>query len=131
MNTDRFKFRAWHKPTRRLFDVWCYTPEYVFENSEVDGVYASPTNPARIEDCILMQCTGIKDRNGKLIYENDLVKEISEEVEEDMLVAFDEDDAMFALVSSTDEYNFSLFYGEDLEIIGNIHENPELLEEYK
>lgn len=64
---DRFKFRAWHKPTKRLFEVWSFTPEYVFENDEVNGV-GSPTNPARMEDCVLEQCTGLKDKHGKLIY---------------------------------------------------------------
>lgn len=124
---DRLKYRAWHKPTKRLFEVWCFSPEYVFENDEVNGI-GSPTNPANFEDCVLEQCTGIRDRSGRLIYENDLVKDVSEEIEEDMLVVFDEDDAMFAVLSSTTEYSLAHFYGEDLEIVGNIHENKNPLE---
>lgn len=69
----RLIYRAWHIPTKRMFTVYGYNPEYVFENS-LDGIGTSPTLPARFEDCVLMQSTGLKDRSGKLIFEYDVLK---------------------------------------------------------
>ena len=132
MNIDRFKYRVWDKYLKKMNyisldelarDTYFWfdgetVQEYVFSDCLKEG-----------QRFIIEQCTGIRDRSGRLIYENDLVKDVSEEIEEDMLVVFDEDDAMFAVLSSTTEYSFAHFYGEDLEIIGNIHENVDLLED--
>lgn len=67
------KFRAFHIPTKRTFDVFSWCNDCVFEDSE-DGVGTSPTLPAEMKDCILMQFIGLKDINGKEIYEGDTVK---------------------------------------------------------
>lgn len=79
----------------------------------------------------LMQYTGIKDKHGKEIYEGDIVNEFRKtrsfpdgnffkrkiEWSDDMIL----DDAY-----GEKSIGFNLFHGE-LEIIGNIYENPELL----
>lgn len=131
MNIDRFKFRAWHKPTRRLFEVWSFTPSCVYENT-VNGIYTSPTNPAKLEDCILMQCTGLKDKNGKLIYEGDLVKcKLSRNPG---VIKWDQENGAFRLlIPPKPLFNSSLedVVEFDFKVIGNIHENPELLEAAK
>ena len=121
MTNDRLRFRAWHRPTKRLFEVWCYTPEYVFENSETDGVYASPTNPARTDDCVLEQCTGVRDEKGSLVYEGDiiLVRWRNPLLAE---IRYNDDEARF--VAMTDVERFGI---DDLRspfvILGNIHDN--------
>lgn len=67
----------------------------------------------------LDQCTGLKDKNGKLIYEGDLVTNGADVFE----VVWDYN----AWVAQTKK--FQEFLSEDYEIIGNIHENRELLDD--
>lgn len=70
-----------------------------------------------------MQFTGLHDKNGREIYEGDIIKQKSEVPE---VVVWDEKFAQFLTKpSQTIQYYIS---GE-CEVIGNIHENPELVEQ--
>ena len=112
---DRLKFRAWHEPTKRLFEIWSFTPEYVYEYDEVNGVGVTPTNPARMEDCVLEQCTGLKDKHGRLMFEGDLIKcKLSRNPG---VIKWDQERGAFRL----------LIVEFDFKVIGNIHENKNLL----
>ena len=85
---------------------------------------------------ILMQYTGQKDKKGKEIYEGDILREFNAEVNL-FIVYFAEDIGQWKLECINEDY-FCSFDGADypngvdsnrFEIIGNIYENPELLEE--
>lgn len=125
---DRFKFRAFHKPTNFMFEVYGFNNNYVFANT-LDGV-GTQYNPCLLEDCVLMQCTGFKDKNGKLIYEGDIVKS------KGCIYRIDFDDVRFAsfVLVRVDRLNmFKHYFGEavdsnEIKVIGNIHENGDLLE---
>lgn len=71
----------------------------------------------------LEQCTGLKDKNGKLIYEGDIVND----GEQYAKVIFDK--SCFCYDDGSGYYEDLAFYHIHCEVIGNIHENPELLEE--
>lgn len=85
----------------------------------------------------LVQCTGLKDKFGKLIYEGDIVKEKwfsedSEQYEECLyVVEFSQEHCAYCLTEVSNGYkNFFVdleYIPEDYEIIGNIYENPDLL----
>ena len=77
------------------------------------------------DDCDIMQFTGLLDKNGKEIYEGDIVRSIlpgSPELVKDFVIEWEVDKT-----SGTVGFTV-LLREEDREVIGNIYENPELLD---
>ncbi len=122
------KFRAWDKTNKRM--VYDSTMFHI-ENGHVYQMVCWGDIKVNLlsDDFILEQFTGLKDKNGKEIYEGDNVQFEGEggAVYE---VVYDDDVAAFA-VHNWDTTTHTFFYelGEEEEVvvIGNIHENPELI----
>lgn len=133
---DRFKFRVWDKQD----GGYAYS-----NNSDVDvlyietdgeltyGVYSNDYEYMHYipeSEVIVEQCTGLKDKNGKLIYENDVLKLIDQGIEYIVYVYWESGMYCFAISSNSANLVFSDLSDNETtcEIIGNIHENADLLE---
>ena len=119
------------------FRVWDYR-KMIYDPVISDGSDGGETsrvyiNPAiRCYDYIIMQYTGLKDKNGKEIYEGDIVI-TKGDVSILYVVKFGQymySDACFFLEEISDTNPPLRFFSRGIdqtEIIGNIYENPELL----
>ena len=82
------------------------------------GTCITTDNAPRVDSSTICQCTGLKDKNGKLIWENDIVNATDVHC-----VCVD------GIVVKVNDYNLmlNLYYSDELECVGNKFDNPELL----
>lgn len=123
---DRYLFKA-----KRLDNgEWAegYVVKYGFTGKErryIVPSYASALYAFEIDEKTICQCTGLKDRSGKLIWENDIVKINNSKV--NVLITF-RDFEIICTIPNEKYYKHRLEYDTEYEVVGNIFDNPELLE---
>jgi hypothetical protein len=114
------RFRAWDKARQEFsngnvaFD--CYGMLY--------WIFGDTARIADREDFVVMQSTGLRDKNGKEIFEGDVVEaaKVGPVLRHRTLVRFE--DGAFRISGTVLNEILSVF---PQEVIGNIYENPDLL----
>ncbi len=122
------KFRAWDIQTESMRDVLVID----WVNELID--LSSGIIERRPHEVILMQYTGLKDKNGVEICEGDIVETVYNGEVFAGVVVYDLSEVDFKVTDGKEKYgrNFQYLAGNDEnEVIGNIYENPELLESKK
>ena len=128
----KIKFRAWHKPTLKMYLVDCI--DFFIGGLQLRKT-PKDTFQSDLSECKLMQFTGLKDKNGKEIWEGDLFKCIYDFdgcTEHIMEVVYDEERAGFHLKSHGESCHQQgvvkhIWDFKRKEVLGNVHENRELL----
>ena len=117
------KFRAWDRTRNEMIDV----DEIHFYNGKLDFIGDAITFMRTADEIELMQSTGLKDRNGKEIFEGDIIG--SKDGLLNGVVLYRSDLAMWT-VDLIRYNNFERLcnVASSREIIGNIHENKDILE---
>lgn len=117
------KFRAFHKIHKYMFDV----TNIDFVNKTVQH------NDLPFSDCELMQFTGLNDIDGKEIFEGDIVKVFESQFKKEnnafKIAEISYSPPSFFLKSNKLINQLSNAY--EIKILGNIHQNSELLEKNK
>lgn len=120
------KFRAWHNELGRIMsisDMW-FNVDSLGEiglNDSVMNDYIT-VSPDEIK---LMQSTGLKDKNGKEIFEGDIVSIDTDEFD---LLFVKYESGIYWLMDDEECVEHLSDYYKYVSIVGNIYENPELLE---
>ena len=129
------RFRAWHKTWKEMGKVTCI---HFDDKQSVISMFCEEeqASSALLDDeVILMQSTGLKDKNGQEIFEGDVIAIEVDDTETPINARVSQNSKIGVLMFHVFEDNEDVPMVELLEdnsvafeIIGNIYENPELLE---
>ena len=132
----KLKFRAWLKEEKKMVNVETmdFTDKSIQYLEKNEFINAYLLRRMIFDDIELMQYTGLKDKNGKEIYEGDIIKykfPYDTRLKHISPVKFLETEASFGI---KDRYGneiplYTISANNYFEVIGNIYENKNLLEE--
>lgn len=114
------QYRVFDKQTKKIYLVASIN----FAEAEIeilndnDKIIALPWD----ERLVLMQHTGLKDKNGKMIWEGDIVTDDAGEMVYDEVIFHK---GCYCIKKGENQYH--IFNEKNVKVIGNIYENPDLL----
>ncbi len=114
----QIKFRAWDKTEKKMLNWHEYS-------DEIKDAIPYDAGDEWTENCEVMQFTGLLDKNGKEIYEGDIVK--AENGFEHVKNYYNVEVKFSTYQNGVSECAGTVYLALDREIIGNIFENPELV----
>ena len=129
------KFRAWDKEYEKMFtnEILLKATGGMVEiaNEELKKMDSTLCKgglfiPTKDKNMTIMQYIGLEDKHGEEIYERDVVYIIPED--EYGIVGWDNETARYVVIFAGIVTDFDAWDGADLEVIGNIYENPDIME---
>lgn len=122
----KIKFRVWNKGKNQWVHGPGHEPNILGETILLGGFCIVPV--AQLNDLEVLQYTGLDDKDGKEIYEGDIISGEFFDTEYHHAETIKHE-----VVFNNGAYNIasSNWHKPTLEIIGNIFENPELLKKYE
>ena len=120
------KYRVWFKPDQKMFDVAALirtsSPEElrVFPKTSTTLEWGVLNRAVEDWEIALMQSTGLYDKNGKEIYEGDIIKNLFYGKDRTVVIEKDEDYAGFNISYWLQEW---IINTDAREVIGNIYED--------
>jgi len=126
--TRAIKFRAWVPGVKQMRRLGEWTFEFVGEDGALQMMSEQDSSIRPIPPgSLLMQFTGLKDKNGREIYEGDIVAIGKKEENDYCQVVWHDKGASFRYAFDENNWESPLNY-EEVEVIGNIYENPSFLQ---
>ncbi|EOZ5958322.1 YopX family protein [Enterococcus faecalis] len=125
------KFRAWDKRENTMRDVAVL---HFTKGGKVNSIeyWKTPSElkSYHVRNLVLMQSTGLKDKNGVEIFEGDVLYYIPFESHiNDSIVVFEKGSFCTKMLRNGKLTSVRFIDSEEYEVIGNVWDNPELLEE--
>lgn len=128
---NRYLFRAKRIDTGEWVEGYLSYPFCTEKGNESYYFYAKDSLDffcrCVVDASTICQCTGRNDKNGKLIYENDIMVAYYDE-EKPVMVVWRECGFVAVENNSDDAYPLDYFTQKHFYVVGNIFDNPELLE---
>lgn len=119
---DRFKLRFWDNLEKVMGEVISIDIDGGIVDYKNDDIVSSTL----IKNGNIIQCTGLKDKNGKLIFEGDICIYDFEEIGKQKAVIYFNNTYAGFMVKPLRNFQYTKL--NNCEIIGNIYETPELQE---